>query len=144
MPNWVYSTFTVTGPADEISRFRNTMIRLEEPDPDHPEQIERHRRILDFGAVIPCPSECEDGVSEQWAVKHWGTKWPGLDVDVRTIDDTTLWFQFSSPWDFPTLAFKAIAKEFPLLKFSGSAYEENHYFKLKGDFNGPNAWKEVL
>lgn len=141
MPNYVYSAFEVTGPEEEVARFRSMMIKAS------PHAISRARStyelpnlILDFRAILPMPKDWKDGNEEEWGIEAWGTKWVGFDVNEQTQNDGSLCFQFTTAWDFPTTAFKAIAVEFPTLVFNGSSFEENHEFELVGEFNGDDDW----
>ncbi|WP_296722371.1 hypothetical protein [Erythrobacter sp.] len=116
------------------------MVTIEEETDKSIRSTSRRDLILDFDAVIPMPEDQKVAGGAHWAVENWGTKWSGFDVEIKDIDAETLWFQFTTAWDFPTPAFVAIAAEFPLLTFSGTAFEENHEFELAGDFNGPRPW----
>ncbi len=140
MPNYVYCAFSAVGDQNEIERFRNMMFRTVQPDESTGST--REQIFLDFDAVLPIPPEFQDRGSEVWAAHHWGSKWPGFDVYMKESEEGSLGFQFTTAWNFPTLAFQAIAAEFPGLVFSGSAYEENHEFELMGEFNGANNWGE--
>jgi hypothetical protein len=51
MPNWCFNKVVVTGPADEIDRFKQTCIR-----PDQEEE----GNIFDFETIIPMPTILED------------------------------------------------------------------------------------
>lgn len=141
MPNYVYSAFSATGPEEEVARFKSMMIKanpnavsLSSNKDDLPDLI------LDFRAILPMPKDWKDGNEEEWGIEAWGTKWCGFDVNEKTQNDGSLWFQFTTAWDFPTAAFEAIATEFPSLVFNGSAFEENHEFELVGEFNGDDDW----
>lgn len=154
MPNWVCAGFNVTGDLTELRRFASMMIKSsakvggvalhdipspakgDGPEPDTPEG---RKLTLDFNGILPMPPESECHDWEAWAVDHWGVKWNAQEVDVR-IEPDRIWFQFITPWDFPTLVFDALATEFPGLILSGSAYEESGEFELVGEFNGKNDW----
>ena len=141
MPNYVYSTFTVSGPPEEVARFQRKMFITDEGDGASVQSARVRPEIyLNFDAVIPMPEEFKVSGAEAWAVRHWGTKWLAFDVHAVEHEPGKLWFQFTTAWDFPTAAFEAIAAEFPNLLFQGSAYEENHEFELKGQFNGEYPW----
>lgn len=141
MPNFVYSTFTVNGPPEEVARFQRKMFITYEGDggPSQSACI-RPETYLNFDAVIPMPEEFKACGAEGWAVRNWGTKWLAFDVYAVEQEPGSLWFQFTTAWDFPSAAFEAIAAEFPKLVFEGSAYEENHEFEFEGQFNGDRPW----
>lgn len=141
MPNYVYSAFHVTGKREEIERFSKRMFKtIPTVETEYYKPLLPFETIMDFGAIIPPPDSMIDGVLESWAVENWGTKWPGSDVDVTTDPDGSLYFQFTTPWDFPTPVFEAIAAEFPGLVFEGSSYEEDDAFQYTGQINGDNSW----
>lgn len=142
MPNWVYSGFNASGPQSEIDRFERTMFRMVPRRDVLGAGTETDTEIvLDFNGIIPMPQEAKEHDPEGWAVEHWGVKWNAWDLllSPRTNPER-FHFQFATPWDFPYPVFDALAKEFPALVFSGSAYEENHAFELVGEFNGEDDW----
>ncbi|MBN2973154.1 hypothetical protein JW805_14100 [Roseomonas aeriglobus] len=139
MPNWVYSGFNVTGPPTEIARFKHMMFKpVSDPASAAVQGSLQKTMMLDFGGILPMPVGEED--VENWAVDNWGVKWNALDLDCNLRDRDTVWFQFTTPWDFPTPVFEALASEFPSLIFAGSSYEESGDFELVGEFNGENDW----
>ena len=155
MPNWVCAGFSVTGDRTELERFRRLMITptgqggsADASAPAEPsvkggrgaQPPEGRRLAFDFNGIVPMPpmGECPD--PEAWAAENWGTKWNAQEVDVRIDDPDLVWFQFMTPWTFPARVFEALAREFPTLVLSGSAYEESGEFELVGEFNGKNDW----
>lgn len=141
MPNYVYSSFHVTGKREEIDRFSNMMFKtIPTVETEYFKPIFPFQKIMNFGAIIPPPDEMKEGVCEGWANANWGTKWTGFDVEVSEEDDGSLRFQFTTAWDFPTPVFEAIAAEFPDLIFDGISYEESDAFQYTGQINGDNSW----
>lgn len=144
MPNFVYSTFTVAGPPEEVARFKDKMFIVHENDRTVTSSSRLRPEIyLNFDAVLPVPEEFKASGAEGWAVRNWGTKWLAFDVEIAEREPGKLWFQFTTAWNFPDAAFEAIAAEFSDLVFTGTAYEENYEFRLKGQFNGDEAWGPV-
>ena len=91
MPDWMECEVRITGPHDEVSRFRNTHIRKDEDGND----------LLDFDTIIPMPPELKGteaaGHSEYvWALG--GELYAAQDLlrqcGVRTADDTPLEWQW--------------------------------------------------
>ena len=141
MPNYVYSSFTVTGKREERERFAKMMfVQRPTVETDYYKPIEPFETIMDFGAIIPPPESMKDGVCEAWAVQNWGTKWTGFDVFVTENDSESIGFQFTTAWNFPFPVFEALAVEFPDLIFDGLSYEEDYTFQYAGQINGDNSW----
>jgi hypothetical protein len=152
MPNWVHAAFNVSGDRAELERFRRMMIRpveKTEPEIDHASYAEEmtikaalpsRTLTFDFNGILPMPGPEGRQPCEVWAIENWGTKWNASNVWVNVENPDNIWFQFSTPWDFPTPVFEALAREFPTLVISGSASEENGEFELVGDFNGDEPW----
>ena len=153
MPNWVHAGFNVTGDRSELQRFERMMIRprsevgmpcyADFPTPRRSVRpgantSEGRKLTFDFNGIIPMPPERECPNWEAWAVDNWGTKWNAQEVSTKTKPDN-IWFQFSTPWDFPTPVFEALANEFPMLVFAGSAYWEDKS-AFTGEFNGNDDW----
>src|SRR3982750_2693284 len=98
MPNWVHNSVTITGPAEEIDRFKAVFVQSNERSGD-----------LDFPSIIPLPPDCEDGR------EHWGTRFAvGLDV---TEDEKGYHFSFDSPSEPPWQIWDKIGEVFPRLDF---------------------------
>ncbi len=142
MPNFVYSSFEVTGDAEELDRFKLMMFKPVPPSAPEVRGSLQREMAFDFARIIPAPDSDEIDL-EEWAVLNWGTKWNALDLDWNGVGEQFIRFQFTTAWDFPTPVFRALAAEFPTLVFDGAAYEEGDAFKLEGQFNGSNCWRFV-
>jgi hypothetical protein len=53
IPNWCYINFTVSGPVEEISRFREAV-----------RGVDSDETPFDFNRLIPMPSELHDTTAE--------------------------------------------------------------------------------
>lgn len=141
MTVWVFSGFTITGNNEEIDRFRSKMFKtVRHPYDEHSTTPPEFGVILDFNGIIPAPQNLPQLELENWRLEHWGTSWNACHLELLSEADGKLGFQFETAWDFPLPVFRALAKEFPDLVFSGSAFEQGHEFEYLGEFNGKNSW----
>ncbi len=157
MPNHVENTLVVSGPSDEVARFRKESTGL---PPDY-EQSETERKvlgdkevqsqILNFHSLVPIPDEVikngfngknpdiESGYNSQ--IELWGTKWGAYDV-IETTKSAGKWtpvtekehddwvcFNFQTAWSPPEPWIKKVALLFPDLLFNMVYLEEGMGFK---------------
>ena len=59
-----------------------------------------------------------------WNVRNWGTKWDACDTYVGRTDDLSASVSFQTAWSPPEPIFRALAEQFPNLKFDISYEEE--------------------
>ncbi|MGC5799041.1 hypothetical protein [Sphingomonas sp. NFX23] len=139
MPNWVHSGFEVKGATAEVARFKSMMFR---PITDADRTFDPHRRgiVLDFNGIIPMPPEEALSNYVGWASLNWGVDRNADNLTIHSDEEDGICFQFDTPWEFPTPVFEALAREFPALVFSGSAFEDSDGNEWKGEFNGANDW----
>ena len=111
MPNWMESEVQITGPVDEIARFRAAHIRKDEDGDDE----------LDFGTVIPMPPALENseaGMSDVYIWALGGELYSARDLlrqfGLRSADDT--------PLDWPWLRGLGITTRGAFLRWA----EANH------------------
>ena len=139
MPNWVHSGFEVKGATAEVARFKSMMFR---PITNADRTFDPHRRgiVLDFNGIIPMPPEEALSNYVGWASLNWGVDRNADNLTIHSDEEDGICFQFDTPWGFPTPVFEALAREFPGLVFSGSAFEDSDRNEWKGEFNGANDW----
>lgn len=128
MTNWVTNRLVLTGPADEISRFTSTCIRLQEGEGD---------TVIgfDFGALVPMPPEVMATLSHDltpaqeadtmaatgfknrhgWRLYHWGTRWNSACHRVVAQSSDCYDFQFATASSSPIPVVEALARSFPAL-----------------------------
>lgn len=70
-----------------------------------------------------------------WNVTNWGTKWDAGDVYIEQTDDLSASIQFQTAWSPPEPIFRALAEQFPNLKFDISYEEEQGW---GGEFTAEN------
>ena len=117
MPNWCECYLGVTGEKEEVKRFYETGLKLDE-DKNETWSIEPY---------YPCPGErdCE------WSIDNWGTKWDVEEPQWDIFDDC-FFVYFQSAWNPPVewltkvqLDYKALCFELSYIEpdsFCGVAY----------------------
>lgn len=111
MPNWWHSYMDITGPSDEIARFKRTCIRFAA------EQAQ-----LDFGAIAPVPDFPAEATLE-WAAAHWGTDRPALCFQVTRDEPNSYECRFDTAQSPPVPIWRKLGEMFPTLEFSLSGYD---------------------
>lgn len=111
MPNWCGNSLTVTGPAEELARFKTTVRGRGPYGEDHEEQC------LSFHTTVPQPKfEDNDEGWYHWRVSRWGTKWEASDPRL-TEKEGALVYRFETAWCPPDAWLRATAPQFPELEF---------------------------
>lgn len=127
MPNWCTNILTVSGPADSLDKFFQTVTAGKEG--------------LDFNTTVPMPPGLEKDLynlpeEEQkrikaenlkkygsedwynWCVNNWGVKWNASEVSDREDVEGGQRLTFSTPWGPPVYWMLTTSKIFPDLTFS--------------------------
>lgn len=146
MPNWCENELTVTGPSDELARFRDYArsgsgrragrVLSEEPFIPYPDDY----RVLDDanagrwlsaeGTPIPPDKQAlltakgfdltRDGFNQggyEWSVKNWGTKWGFCEPRLVEVTAHALGYGFSTAWSPPRPLILKMSAMFPELAF---------------------------
>ena len=145
MPNWCYSTMTVTGPAADISRFVKGL--KDNKETKGADNID----ILDTYYPTPTDLRIEEGFfgdekqkeldvlyaanSEKyghrswydWNCENWGSKWSDCDTDLQDDSEglNEIVFTFQTAWSPISPGIKHISSLFPTLGFVLSYDEES-------------------
>jgi hypothetical protein len=111
MPNWVCNRLTLSGPADEIDRFRWSCIQ-QMPD--------SNTSTFDFESILPMSDEVRATLGDcseetQWSLRNWGTKWTASNTHVIYSAPGVLDIFFCTPNSFPQPVFVAVAEQYPRL-----------------------------
>ena len=154
MPNWVYSSVTVTGDTEELEKFS---AHIEQK----PKYAQDNQGPFSFHSFITLPDEVDpdeyhgingwkDGVklgeSEynwyNWNTGNWLTKWDACDADVHRMNNavsrlTSISITFSTAWSPPDPVFQAMTEQFPDLKFEVH-WEEEQGFGAEYECSGGN------
>jgi hypothetical protein len=132
MPNHVDGTLTVSGPYEEIVKFREAVATPDPPPQTVPKQVldrmtrkpEPQKNLLDARRIIP-PAGDITGPNYPdcgWCVAHWGTKWGFYDV-VRTDNLRSSVYSFLTAWSPAEPVVIKMIEMFPKLKFRYQYYE---------------------
>jgi hypothetical protein len=144
MTDFMYIGFTVTGPNEEITRFKEA-VRGQE-DGEHV--------IIDFSRLIPIPQEITDpftpeihmddhqvSYSPPWCERNWGASSNALSSVVLEDDDGIFSLQFAAT-GFPYHVIEKMVASFPELIFEGSASEDIQQFDMTFEgHNGRFTWQ---
>jgi hypothetical protein len=143
----MYIGLTVTGPTDEVTRFRDAVRGRDE----NGEAI-----IIDFSRLIPIPQGITDPLRPQiqtdhdhvsyspsWCERNWGASSNALSTELLEDSAGTLSVQFDTVGDFPDAVVVRMVADFPGLAFEGSAFEnvEQFYMTFEGR-SGNFTWQE--
>ena len=145
MPNFCDNFMEITGPNDEIARFKRTCV-----------VFAAEQAHLDFGAIVPMPGIFYDDPGEtpdpdalknrervetqkafearaleatgsaharDWVCEHWGTdRWP-WDFEVIRDEPNSYECKFVTAWTPPVGIWRELGEMFPTLDFSLSGYD---------------------
>ena len=145
MPNFCDNFMEITGPNDEIARFKRTCV-----------VFAAEQAHLDFGAIVPIPGIFADDPGEtpdpdalknrervetqkafearaleatgsaharDWVCEHWGTdRWPS-DFEVIRDEPNSYECKFVTAWTPPVGIWRKLGEMFPTLDFSLSGYD---------------------
>ena len=145
MPNFCDNFMEITGPNDEIARFKRTCV-----------VFAAEQAHLDFGAIVPMPGIFYDDPGEtpdpdalknrervetqkafearaleatgsahtrDWVCEHWGTdRWPS-DFEVIRDEPNSYECKFVTAWTPPVGIWRKLGEMFPTLDFSLSGYD---------------------
>ena len=141
MPNWCMNEVTITGDAEDVSKF------IDECFTTHKEQ-----EILDFTKVLPEPDYDKpqkdgthnNGVQKElhdvmpdwwnWRNTNWGTKWNLVPADkdgdvwdyfIETDNKGFLQLRFDTAWSPPDGIYDAIGDKYPDLDVNWFYREDN-------------------
>jgi hypothetical protein len=142
MPNWCRNILKISGPQNEIARFRKDAVGFTPWSVPQPEQ---EPEPLNFHSLVPVPSEVlEAGYHEagyHWQIQHWGCKWSAHTVKIEDKQPDYLFYWFETPWSPPLALFEQVSKHRPNLKFELSYFDEIYNFS--GTATAQNGTLEV-
>jgi hypothetical protein len=137
MPNWCHNSMEITGAITEIARFKQTCVRT---------VFEGEQAQFDFNAVNPMPSVFDRqrafearsleatgfAHGNDWASKHWGTKWNALHFQVIRDEPDRYECVFDTAWSPPIGVWEKLSEMFPALDFALSGHEPLMDFAFRG------------
>lgn len=140
MPNWCYTTVTVSGDEDKVQRFIDEASKgYTIPEPADKDVRGKHlavmesgkttrEGVLSFGAITSVPSDFGINWYDR-GLELWDTKWD-TDVELDSIlrVDGEASFVVMTAWSFPEMGIIAWSQAFPELRFSGTVREESEAY----------------
>ena len=151
IPNYVYSTLSLEGNAEDIKLFREkfefdgklqaTKVipyprELELLDKKHNESgdklTEVEERELTLIALEGKYNLKRDGFNQggyDWNCKNWGTKWGFCDCEIEDADGYDFMYSFSTAWSPITPVILEMSKQFPKITFTYFCDEESGEFR---------------
>ena len=168
MPNWVYTTMTVSGDPEDVQTFIGEMST---PIPTfvYPEggyiaedgKWKTEEVTFSFWNVI-APTDLKSYFTGDtwynWNISNWGVKWDakmnddvvgGHTVDLHADGCGSVTYSFDTAWGAPTEVFQALAKKYPHLEFDIEYEEEQGWggsysgsggeLLLSGEYDIPNS-----
>jgi hypothetical protein len=161
MPNWVYSSITVTGDNEELAKFMQHI----STKPEFLNEEEWNSRALSFHSFISLDPEHRDeyngthgtkdgkqvGNTEhnwyEWNNNNWFTKWDACSPDVHHDDISraqSVNITFETAWSPPTPVYEAMGTQWPELTFHIHWEEEQGFGEeieiIGGDYMTTDAW----
>ena len=156
MPNYVYSTLSLGGSNDDISKFREKFEVNGELKATNVIPYPRDLEILDKkgnGYTLTDDEEKEltliglegkydtnkDGFNQggyDWNCKNWGTKWGFCDCSVEELSEDYIKYDFSTAWSPITTVIIEMSKQFPDITFEYFCDEESGEFRFEATYRG--------
>ena len=150
MPNWCSNELDITGPQEDLDRFRDAAVGerptyAKEHDINLPisDDDEDRHEVLSFHALVPIPEEIleagyngknnalvQSGHGAETTL--WGVKWGACGEITRYIGNTSLSYSFETAWGPPCRLIQTVAPQYPTLRFHINYMEEGMCFK--GDY----------
>lgn len=146
MPNWCDNSLTVTGPKEELKKFRKIALfngvfkmdrlsptpkaLLDVKVPNSPHRTDENEKMKHEKEVNKLINRYGYSDWYHWRLSNWGTKWDVSD-DSQTIpvdNDDEIVISFATAWAPPTEWVKKAANKFPNLEFKLSYMEEGMGF----------------
>ena len=118
MPNWCNNELRVSGPTEDLARFKPQAVG-HNPWEKPPQDEEPSK--LNFHSLVPVPEAILKSdyanTGYDWEVKNWGCRWGACDVEVVDEDDSYILYHFDTAWA-PAVAFiQNVCKQWPTLTF---------------------------
>lgn len=136
MPNWCHNYMEITGPADEITRFKQFCLGA--VFKGEPEQI-------DFNKIVPMPEDLKNQELSHprpernwydWACDHWGTKWNACHYHVGRDEPGLYECGFDTAWSPPVPIWEKIGEMFSKLTFVLGGSEPLADYGYEGSIKG--------
>lgn len=141
MPNWCVNKLVVSGPKEEISKFKEA-VKGKSPvyyETEKEKQLyaslgldEKNdsEKFFTLNSIVPVPEDVlQKGYSEaghKWQSENWGTKWDLNEEDIEFYESNTedkLFYEFDTAWSPPIPWVWNASKKFPSLGFEIMYFE---------------------
>jgi len=140
VPNWCENELTIVGARERLLAFYR---QGKGPSPSQGEG----ESALSADRFVPMPEEYTtaegyDRYGYDWAIRNWGTKWGLQDVQIDPVDEelltntefsseasSYLFYTFRTAWSPPDALIRAMAAQFPTLRFSLAYFETGMGFQ---------------
>jgi len=118
MPNWCNNELRVSGPAEDIARFKQ---QAQGHNPWNRPAKDEKPSILNFHSLVPIPEHVLKAgyasAGHDWEVKHWGARWGACAVELVDEGVEYICYHFDTVWS-PAVPFvKNLCKQWPSLTF---------------------------
>jgi len=139
MPNWVYNTLLIEAEPQVIAKIKTQLSASYETKyqkfPSDEWITETVQEDLSFWNIIRPPTDKMDeyhgthgyangekqGDTEfnwyNWNISNWGVKWDASEPELVEADETSLQYQFNTPWGVAEEALTALSEQYPDVKF---------------------------
>lgn len=129
MPNWCRNILDITGPVDEVARFKREAIGVSPWNKNDPTE---EPNPLNFHNLVPIPPEVlRAGYTNSgydWECEHWGCKWGACKAYIHAESPGAVSYWFETPWCPPFQFLETVSDLFSRLRFELVYFEEmNHY-----------------
>jgi hypothetical protein len=134
MPNWCINDLRISGPTDELKRFK-AFAESKAIDTGREED-----KCLDFNNFDPYPEEFKkkdsngswggfNGGGYEWCCNHWGCKWNSCSDCIVEDIENNLHYALDTAWSPPRAIVRKMGSMFPLLRFELTFFEPGCGFK---------------
>lgn len=146
MPNWVNNTLLIEAEPQVIAKIKTQLSASYETKyqklPSDEWITETVQEDLSFWNIIRPPADKMDeyhgthgyvngekqGDTEfnwyNWNISNWGVKWDASESELVEADETSLQYQFNTPWGVAEEALTALSEQYPDVKFILNFEEE--------------------
>lgn len=146
MPNWCYNTLLIEAEPQVIAKIKEQLSAPYESTyqkfPSDEWITETVQKDFSFWNIIRPPAEklgeyhgthgyTADGkVGDtefnwyNWNINNWGVKWDASECELTEADETSLQYQFHTPWGVAEEALRALSSQYPDVEFCLDFEEE--------------------
>lgn len=120
MANWCDNTLGVTGPDEDMARFKEKAVGV------YPGEETQEQQALNFHSLLPVPAEvlaAGEEVREAWEERNWGCRYGAVGSELVRNEKRQLTYTFESKWAPPAAFLQGIGPQWPTLTFDLSSSE---------------------